>query len=67
MAERKAKNDPGNYAADIWGVEQKQTRQSGRKRKGKNGTIIIGGNSFTQDALFQGEEIRIPFPDCASQ
>ncbi len=63
MAERKKKNDPGKYSSDLWGVEQKQTRQSTRKRRGKYGTIVIGDTSFTQDALFQGEEIRIPFPD----
>lgn len=63
MAERKKKNDPGNYAADIWGTQLDQTRQSTRTRRGKNGTIVIGHMSFTQDALFQGEEIRIPFLD----
>jgi hypothetical protein len=63
MAERKNKNDPGNYAADIWGTQLEQTRQPSQKRRGKNGTIIVGSMSFTQDALFQGEEIRIPFPD----
>src|SRR5947209_1482923 len=63
MAERKTKNDPGNYAADIWGTQLEQKQPSRRKPKGKYGTISIGGNTFTQDALFQGEEIRIPFPD----
>lgn len=58
---RKEKNNPGNYSSDIWGVEQKQTRRSGGKRRGKYGTIVVGGTTFAQDALFQGEEVRIPF------
>jgi hypothetical protein len=60
---RKHENDPGKYTADIWGTEFTQKQPSRRKPKGKYGTISIGGNSFTQDALFQGEEIRIPFPN----
>jgi uncharacterized protein DUF3560 len=60
---RKHENDPGKYSADIWGVELAQTRQSPQKRRGRNGIIVIGSMSFTQDALFQGEEIRIPFLD----
>jgi hypothetical protein len=60
---QKNENDPGKYTADIWGTEFTQKQPSRRKPKGKYGTIHIGGNSFTQNALFQGEEIRIPFPD----
>jgi Domain of unknown function (DUF3560) len=58
---RKHENDPGKYMADLFGVEQKKS--SRRKPKAKQGRVTIGGNTFSQDTMFQGDEIRIPFPD----
>lgn len=60
--ERKQKNDPRNYQADLLGNQLEQQPQSPRNRRGKNGTVHINGMSFVQDALFKGEEIRVPFP-----
>src|SRR5258708_257753 len=57
------KNNPGNYAADLWNNQQEQTRQATRKRRGKNGTVLINGVPFAQSTLFHGEELRAPFPD----
>ena len=61
--ERKKNNDPGKYQADLLGNTLEQTPQASKARRGRNGETIIGGVSFAQDALFQGEEIRIPFPN----
>ena len=56
------KNNPGNYAADLWNNQQDQTRQATRKRRGKNRTVLINGVPFAQSTLFHGEELRAPFP-----
>src|SRR5690242_13631061 len=61
--ERKPKNDPGKYQADLLGNQLEQKSQSPRNRRGKSGAVHINGVSFVQDALFKGEEMRVPFPN----
>lgn len=61
--ERKQKNNPGNYAADLLGNELAQKPRTPGSRRGRNGEVRIHGVTFAQDRLFSGEDMRIPFPD----
>lgn len=63
MPGREQKNNPGNYAADLWENQINQTRRSQRRHRGKNGTVLINGVPFAQSTLFHGEELRVPFPN----
>ena len=61
--ERKQKNNPGNYAADLLGNELTPSPPTTTNRRTKNGTVYIGGEPYAQQRLFSGEEMRVPFPN----
>lgn len=52
---------PG-YTADLWGNPVELPRER-NNRKGKNGTVYIGGLVLQQERLFSPEEMQIPLPD----
>src|SRR5213080_786099 len=60
--ERKPKNNPQNYQADLLGNQLEQKPQANKARRGKNGSVVIGGVSYAQQSFLQGEEARAPFP-----
>lgn len=61
--ERKQKNNPGNYTADLLGNPLEQTHPPKQRRRGKNGTVRLNGVPYAQQNLFHGEDLRVPFPN----